>query len=540
MSRPAPRIVLTGLLLTALAAPAAAQLPGLAPQPAPSPSPEPVIGDPFRRETPRSSFLGFISAAQKENWTQAAEYLEFRGTPSKEARERLARQFEAVLDRDFTGDLEKLSRSPLGALEDGQPADVDSAGQIQFGGESVDVLLVRVTPPDGGVPYWVVSSRTLRDIPRLAADVKAPALDEQLPGFLNRRFGTIRVWQIAGLLAGFPLLVVLFWFTLRFAGPYIRKPFARKFPAEAVREATGRLRTPVAFLLAVATHGFLAPYLALPLFDRYRYQRTFQVFLVFGVAFLLLRIIGVLMGSIGQRLAAEGAKAPPTLSLARRFLSGAVVVFAFLTVLALWGVDLTATLAGLGIGGVALAFAARTSIENVFGGLTVLGDKILRVGDFCRIGTFLGTIEDITLFATRLRSVDRTIVSIPNGTLLSREIENLSRRDKFWFHPVIGVRYETTPAQIRTLVESIRTLLSGDSRVEPASLRARFIRFGDSSLDIEVFAYVGAPDWPTFLAIQEELLLAIMELVAAAGTSVAFPSRTLYLAKDAPPSVPPP
>jgi MscS family membrane protein len=305
-----------------------------------------------------------------------------------------------------------------------------------------------------------------------------------------------------------------------------------------VREASGRLRAPAAFLLAVATHGLLAPYLALPLFHRYRYQRTFQVFLVFGVAFLLLRIIGVLMGSIGQRLTAAGATAPPTLSLARRFLSGAVVVFAVLTILALWGVDLTATLAGLGIGGVALAFAARASIENVFGGFTILGDKILRVGDFCRIGDFTGTVEDVTLFATRLRTVDRTVVSIPNGTLLTREIENLSRRDRFWFHPVVGLRYETTPAQLRTLLEALRALLAGDGRVDSATMRVRFVRFGASSLDVEVFAYVGAPDYVSFLAVQEELLLALMEIVAASGTSIAFPSQTVYLAKDSPPGVP--
>ena len=128
-------------------------------------------------------------------------------------------------------------------------------------------------------------------------------------------------------------------------------------------------------------HRLLVPYLALPLFQRYRYHRTFQVFLVVGVAFLLTRLIGVFTGSIGQRLAAAGAQARPTLSLARRLLTGAVVVFAGLAILALFGVNLTATLAGLGIGGIALAFAAQKSLENVFGGFLVLSDKILRVGD---------------------------------------------------------------------------------------------------------------------------------------------------------------
>jgi len=197
-------------------------------------------------------------------------------------------------------------------------------------------------------------------------------------------------------------------------------------------------------------------------------------------------------------------------------------------------VNLTAAVAGLGIGGVALAFAARTSIENIFGGFTVLGDKILRVGDACRIGTFTGTVEDITLFATRLRTPDRSIVSIPNGTLLTREIENFSSRDRFLFSHVLGLRYETSPSQMKAVLESLRKVLADHPRVAPEDARARLLRFGASSLDVEIRAYVLASDWASFLEVQEELLFLVLEAVAAAGASLAFPSQTLYLGKDAP------
>ena len=149
------RFAALALLVAALAGQAAAQIPGLSPSPTPAPE---TVGDPYRRETPRSSFLGFISAGQKENWALATEYLQFRGNPSKEAREKLAKDFTAVLDQDFTGDLEKLSRSPLGSLDDGLPQEFETAGQIQAADESVDVLLVRVTPSEG-VPIWLVSHR---------------------------------------------------------------------------------------------------------------------------------------------------------------------------------------------------------------------------------------------------------------------------------------------------------------------------------------------------------------------------------------------
>lgn len=530
------RLAALAPLLAALAGPAAAQFPGLSPSPTPAPE---TVGDPYRRETPRSSFLGFVTATEKENWALATEYLQFKGNPAKEAREKLAKEFAAVLDQDFTGDLEKLSRSPLGSLDDGLPQEFETAGQIQAADESVDVLLVRVTPAEG-TPVWLVSAATLRDIPRLSKETGSPNLGDSLPAFLNGRVASLHVWQIAGLVVGFPFLVVFFWFFLRLTAPPLLKLLSRRLSASAVGEASGRLRAPLAFLLAIAAHGYLVPYLALPLFQRYRYHRTFQVFVVFGAAFLLTRLIDIFTGSIGRRLAAAGAQAPPTLTLARRLFTGAVAVFAGLAILALYGVNLTATLAGLGIGGIALAFAAQKSLENLFGGFLVLGDKILRVGDTIRIGTVTGDVEDVTLYATRLRTFERTLVYIPNGMLMTAQIENRSRRDRFWFNHTIGLRYETTPAQLRTVLEKIRARLSRDARVDPATMRVRFVRFGASSLDAEIFAYVMAPDWPSYLSIQEELLLAIMEIVAASGTGVAFPSHTVYIGKDAPPALPAP
>ena len=200
--------------------------------------------------------------------------------------------------------------------------------------------------------------------------------------------------------------------------------------------------------------------------------------------------------------------------------------------LATFGVNLTATLAGLGIGGLALAFAAQKSLENVFGGLALLADKAVSLGDMCRLGGQQGEIEDITLWATRIRTLDRTVVSIPNGAVMTGQIENLTRRDKFWFHPIVGLPYETTPAQMRQVLEGVRQLLVADPRVETEGSRARFVRLGDSSLDVEVFAYVRVETQVEFLAVQEELLLRILELVETAGTSIAFPSRTVYMRQE--------
>jgi MscS family membrane protein len=152
------------------------------------------------------------------------------------------------------------------------------------------------------------------------------------------------------------------------------------------------------------------------------------------------------------------------------------------------------------------------------------------VGDTCRIAGQLGEVEDVTLWATRLRTNDRTVVSIPNGVVMEAQIENLSRRDKFWFHPIVGLVYDTTAGQLRRVLDGLRQMLATDPRVETEGARVRFLRLAESSLDLEVFAYVRAATWPEFLEVQEELLLRLLEIVTEAGTSVAFPSRTLYLA----------
>jgi MscS family membrane protein len=210
------------------------------------------------------------------------------------------------------------------------------------------------------------------------------------------------------------------------------------------------------------------------------------------------------------------------------------VVLAFLLVvlvgLAAFGVNLTATLAGLGIGGLALAFAAQKTLGNLFGGVALLTENAARVGDTCRIGDQQGEIEDITLWSTRIRTNERTVVSIPNGLVMDSQIENFSRRDKYWFHPVVGLVYETTAAQLRKVLEETRKLLATDPRVEAEGARVRFLRLSESSLDVEIFAYIHAPTQPEFLAVQEELLLRLLEIVAEAGTAIAFPSRTVYLA----------
>lgn len=166
------------------------------------------------------------------------------------------------------------------------------------------------------------------------------------------------------------------------------------------------------------------------------------------------------------------------------------------------------------------------------GSVTLVADQPVRVGDFCKVGDTVGTVEQIGMRSTRIRTNDRTIVTIPNGEFSSLKIENYAHRDRFWFHPILTLRYETTPDQIRFLLVQLRSVLISHPKVDPDPARVRFIELGAHSLNIEIFAYIHASDYSGFLEIKEDLFLRMMDVVEASGTGFAFPSQTLYVARD--------
>lgn len=199
------------------------------------------------------------------------------------------------------------------------------------------------------------------------------------------------------------------------------------------------------------------------------------------------------------------------------------------------GLPVYGIIAGLGVGGLAIALAAQPTIENLIGGLNLFADKPIRVGDLCRCENDEGTIEAIGIRSTRLRGADRTLTAIPNAMLSKMAIVNLAQRDRMLIKSVLGMRYETRSAQLRQLLVKIRELLLSHPRIHAESARARFIGFGASSLDIEVFAYVTTCERAEFLAIQEDVWLRIMDIVEQSGSGFAFPSQTISLARDSGP-----
>jgi MscS family membrane protein len=211
-----------------------------------------------------------------------------------------------------------------------------------------------------------------------------------------------------------------------------------------------------------------------------------------------------------------------------------IIVVAYICVVAAesFGVPVAPIIAGLGVGGLAIALAVRPTIENIVGGFILFADKPVRVGDYCRFGDEYGTVEEIGLRSTRLRKFDDTLVTVPNGDFSQRELTNFALRRQRLYHTTLGLRYETTPEQLRYVMAKFREMLLGHPKVSPDWLYVRFDGFGDYSLNIEIYAYIRAREWLNYGAIREDISFRIMEIVKEAGTGFAFPSQTAYLGRD--------
>ena len=223
---------------------------------------------------------------------------------------------------------------------------------------------------------------------------------------------------------------------------------------------------------------------------------------------------------------------PGTLALlhpAANAFKALIVIGALLIYLDKFGINITAVLAGLGIGGIAVALALQKPMEDMLGAVTLYTQQPIRIGDFCRVADYTGTIEVIGLRTTRIRTLARTLVAIPNHRLVNEPIDNISARGSIWYHPVLRLRYDTTPDQLRQVLKDIRALLSSHERVLQDNHRVRFNEFAKHAMQIEVFAYLTTTDWAEFLELAEELNIRIVEIVSEAGASLFMPSGTLYV-----------
>jgi MscS family membrane protein len=470
---------------------------------------------------------GFLTNAGKGDLETATQYLNTR--QRGESTVELAKELAIVLNRRLAARLNDISDKPDGSLAFPSEPDKDLVGTIRTGSGDTDIVVERVRRKDA-VSVWLFSRTTLQAVPELYAEVESETSTSGLIKFLlDTRIAHIALIHWLALFVGLPLLYFaggrLNHFFGRFVAAILR--FLREKPSSDNPEL---LSTPVRLLLLALLIRWAVSKLTLPLLAREFWYGIAAIATVVSIVWLLIRLTHWFEAKARRRLGRGDSTG--VLSILR-FVSSAVdlvvILIGLLVLLRYFGFNPTTVLAGVGVGGIAIALAAQKTLENVIAGLSLISDKAIRVGDFLKIDNILGTVTDIGLRSTRIRTLDRTVVNVPNGQIANASLENMSLRDQFWFHHMLRLTYETTSAQLRSILAATTNILLKRSNVDQSSVRVRLFAFAESSLDVEIFAYLSAGDWTDFMQSQEDLLLQIMDLVDAAGARIAVPARTMYL-----------
>lgn len=300
----------------------------------------------------------------------------------------------------------------------------------------------------------------------------------------------------------------------------------------------GASREPITLFWSVLASRLLLFWVGLPAAVQKLVVDVQHALLVSAVFWLILRAITVLQEGLPRTVDLVAHPAMRSLiPLGGRIAKVVVFAVGVLTVISTFGFNVATILAGLGIGGVAVALGAQKSLEHFFGSVSIGVDQPFRVGDWVNVGEVEGEIEAIGLRSTRIRTINRTVVTIPNGTLAESRIENFGTRERIRMVAIIGLEYGTPAATIRKVRDEIEALLRAHPLTWPDRVQVRFIGFGPSSLDIELFCWLRTSQIDEFRTEREELYLGIMEIVARNGASFAFPTQTVHLASG--PAVPP-
>jgi MscS family membrane protein len=257
-----------------------------------------------------------------------------------------------------------------------------------------------------------------------------------------------------------------------------------------------------------------------------------------GVGWLMLRLVDATAVYLTRSAGAVNPVGVGFVPVTTRLAKVTVGLLFALAALDVIGVQVLAILTGLGLGGLAIAFAAQKTLENVFGTIAIAGDRLFQVGDYVTIGQDSGTIEDIGFRSTRLRTLARTVVSIPNGLVVAGRLENFTERDRILYNPTLKLAFSTTREQLTRILEDVRRLIESHEMVHPEGRRVRLRGFGESSFLVEVFCWVSTRDWERYLAVAEDLNLGVMAVVELAGASLAVPAGLLLGSGEAPRSGP--
>ena len=497
----------------------------------------PVSGpyDEYNRSTPRSSLLAFSLAVKERDYERAVNYLDLRNLPFSLDRELngpdLVRKLIVVADRAMGVDILDLSDDPLGHEDDGLKSYRDRITTVKTKDGPVDILMQRV-PRGDGVFIWKISNATVAMIPALNAEFGYGVIGDKLslifPHYVI--FG-LEIWQIVMLMAllimGFVIAYIVTFIITKLlqTNQRINKQRVQQF-------VVGPLRFLITILIFRATFDMVAPSLMVrALFEA-------KTLLIIALLWIMLGFVDLIVYRLADRMKRQGQNdAVVLLKPASTGIKLLITLIAIISWMDNLGYQVTTILAGLGVGGVAVALAMQKSVENLIGSITIYASQPVHVGDFCKFGEHLGVVEEIGLRATQLRTLDRSVVFIPNAQFAYGVIENLTLRDKVLYRTRLRLSYKDTPDQVKQVLAKIRELIDQHEFIDEENSRVRFLEFGEYAQELELFAYIKTKDFAEYLECREDINLKINDIVDAVGVELIIPAKTTYLKQpDADPS----
>lgn len=491
-------------------------------------------------DSPRASLSAFLELAGSGDFRDAAQYLDLsetqRATPGEGAQ--LARELSVVLDRYIAIDLDAVSGASLGDTLSGLPVGVQQLGAVPGPHDRRDpvrlVRQVRAVSGSGaahGTARWVFSRSTVEHIHGWYDRLPDRWTLEHLPAALlvAGPLG-IRWWQWLAL----PLLLVVSWGLGTVLGRVARgilgllaRRSASRWNERLIRELHGPFTLAAMMVVALG----LLPWLSLDAGANHTIHTLIHALLVVALFWGLWRLVDAwreVMTEAGW--ARTSRTSSGLLALIARSAKAAVAVLGVVAVLAALGYPVAALLGGLGLGGLAFALAAQKTLENLFGAVSIGADRLFREGDTVTIEGVTGVVETIGLRSTRIRTPERTIVSMPNATIADAKIETFAPRDRMRFAAVLPLVYGTTAAQMRAVIGGVDAALRAAPRVAPETIAVFLLQLGPSSLDVQVVALFQTTEAAEFQRLRQDALLRIMDAVERAGTRFALPTQTVHIA----------
>lgn len=492
--------------------------------------------DVLHRQTPKGLVDGFIHAVRTENYGRASLFLDLENFPPKFRKEKgaeLSRGLQKILDQSGSVmSASKLSNNPNGNQDDELALNLDIVGVMKINGDNVHIIAEKFPHEEYG-HVWKISSETVSNIPNALKKLSIGYLDRFLPEILitTKSYG-VPVGHWAAICAIAVISLIISWI-LSFMLLFFIRLFWKKSNEGFAKHLLEAFLWPIRLYLAVAIFVVITRFVGLSIIARQHLSIITSIITWFSVAWVFWSIIEIVTETSKIRLLREKKRSALSAVVFFRRTARTLLVLIFLAVaLRNMGIDITAGLTALGIGGLVLAFSAQKSLENFMASLNIIVEQPIRIGDLCKIGDVIGHVQDIGMRSTRIKTLYRSLVTIPNSHLASQTIENYAHRDRFLFRHEIGLRYETTPDQLRYIMIKMRELLYSHPCVDPDYIRVRLSSFASSSLNVDVFAYVYAEEYNEYMEVQEDLLLRFMDIITEGGSSFAFPSSTVYVGKD--------